>query len=517
MSEMKPFDTEELIGRDVAQILSEQNREASGGEYERPEENGEAFVPRPRMPRSKPYTLISYLFVGLFLLLIAYMVYFQFAKRDEILRNPYNRRAYQMAQFMTRGRIISSDNEILAKTEYDGEGNEIRIYPYGRMFAHAVGYASNGRAGIESYANQDLLTSHEGIKERLLHELTGTKHAGDFVVTTLRTDLQRAAYEALGDRNGAVVALDPESGAVLAMVSKPDFDPNSIRENWDAITSDDTNSQLVNRATQGRYPPGSVYKIVTTLSYLRSNANAESFHYDCNGEITVDGHAYHCYNGTAHGEVDLERAFAKSCNCAYGTMGLELGGSALKRTSDDLLFNRKLPNDLISNPSSMNAGITTGDPELVQTAFGQGKTTVSPYHMALITAGIANEGRLMHPYMVESVQSAEGATVSKHRPSSYAQLMTASESEKLRTYMRKTVTDGTAGELSYEDYKAYGKTGTAEYGRGDGTIGAHAWFTGFAESESGSIVVTVLVEDGGSGSATAVPIARSVMNHWYYK
>lgn len=207
----------------------------------------------------------------------------------------------------------------------------------------------------------------------------------------MNADLQTTAYNSLGDRRGAVVALEPSTGKILALVSKPDFDPNTISENWNTLVNDETNSSLLNRATMGQYPPGSTFKVVTALDYFRTRGSFNGFSFDCQGSITKENHTIQCYNGKVHGTEDFYTAFANSCNCAFAEIGTELGGASLLKTSEDLLFNKKLP--LTSyRKSSFTLNGSSGIPLIMQTAIGQGNTLVSPMHMALITSAIANDG-----------------------------------------------------------------------------------------------------------------------------
>ena len=170
-----------------------------------------------------------------------------------------------------------------------------------------IGYDSNGKSGLESEANFQLLTSHEFFLNQMKNEFLGRKNMGDTVISTLSANLQTTAYNALGDRRGAVVAMEPSTGKILAMVSKPDFDPNSIEENWEWLVSDETNSSLLNRATQGQYPPGSTFKVVTALDYFRKHGSFNGYSYVCEGSITKEDHTIQCYNGTVHCHAILSR------------------------------------------------------------------------------------------------------------------------------------------------------------------------------------------------------------------
>lgn len=466
--------------------------------------------------RNKEYTIISYFFVAIFLSLIGYMVYFNVAKREEILSSPYNTRQNQMEDRILRGSIVSADGQVLARTDTDEEGNETRVYPYGNMFAHVVGYDSHGKNGLEALANTSLMTSHNDYIDQVKNEIMEYKNPGDNVVTTLNTKLQETAYNALGGYNGAVVVMDPKTGAVLASVSKPDFNPNTLSADWDYLVSDSSNSSLLNRATQGAYPPGSVFKVVDALAYLRKNGTIDNFFYDCTGSITVDGHTIPCFGGEVHGNEDFTTAFAESCNTAFTQIGLDLGGSSLQKTAEDLLFNKKLPIPIDYTKSKFELGSTPGKPLLMQTSIGQGNTLVSPMHMALITSAIANDGKLMQPYYIDRIETVSGSKVKSTKPSVYKELMTESEAATLKNLMAEVVNRGTGTQLSGESYSAAGKTGSAEYYGSDGSIKTHSWFIGFSNVEDPELVVAVIAEGAGTGSSVAVPVAHEIFNAFYY-
>ena len=180
--------------------------------------------------------------------MMGYFAYFQFVKSEDFINSPYNKRQDLFARKVTRGEIISADGHILAETITDTDGTETRYYPYANMFAHVVGFSTNGKSGLESIANFNLLRSHTMTLEKVVNELQGEKNIGDNVVTTLNYDLQDTAYEALGKYDGAIVVMEPSTGKILAMVSKPDYDPNNIAEDWDELTAEDSESSvLLNR------------------------------------------------------------------------------------------------------------------------------------------------------------------------------------------------------------------------------------------------------------------------------
>lgn len=466
--------------------------------------------------KNREYTIVSYFFVLIFVSLIGYMAYFNIWERDAITSSPYNSRQNQAEDRIVRGSILSSDGQALAYTQVDDQGNETRIYPYGNMFAHVVGYEANGRNGLESLANSSLMSTHHEYVDRLKNEILELKNPGDNVVTTLNTRLQEVAYNALGGYNGAVVVMDPKTGAVLASVSKPDFDPNTVEANWDSLVNDSTNSSLLNRATQGAYPPGSIFKIVTALTYLREHGTLDDFSYNCTGSITQEGHTIPCIYGEVHGQVDFTTAFAESCNTAFVQMGLDLGADAIQETAEDLLFNQELPISLDYRKSTIDLKESEGIPFLMQSSIGQGTTLVSPMHMAMIVSAIANGGELMEPYYIDHVENDAGDVVKTTSPSTYKELMSESEAETLKNLMAEVVNSGTGTQLSGESYSAAGKSGSPEYEGSDGSIQTHSWFVGFSNVEDPDLVVAVIAEGAGTGSKVALPIAHEIFNAYYY-
>ena len=326
--------------------------------------------------------------------MIGYLIYFDGIKSDDFINSPYNTRQDSFSDRVVRGKIMSADGQVLAQTNVSEDGTETRNYPYSNVFSHVVGYDSNGKSGLESEANFTLLTSHSFFLTQLKNEFLNTKNTGDTVISTLNANLQNVAYNALGDRRGAVVVIEPSTGKRLVEVSKPDFDPNTIAQNWQTLVNDENDSSLLNRATNGAYPPGSTFKVVTALDYFRTKGTFEGYNYLCEGSITLEDHTIHCYHNTVHGQEDFYSAFANSCNCAFASIGVDLGGASLRRTAEDLLFNKSLPLNAYRT-SSFSLDKKSVTPLIMQTAIGQGNTLVSPMHMALITCAISNDGVLM--------------------------------------------------------------------------------------------------------------------------
>lgn len=459
--------------------------------------------------------MITYSFLAIFVCLMGYFTYFQFVKSEDFINSPYNKRQDLFARSVTRGEIRSADGKILAETITDREGNETRRYPYGSMFSHVVGYSQNGKSGIESQANFYLLRSNTFFLEKTVKELQGEKSPGDNVVTTLNYDLQATAYDALGNYDGAVVVMEPSTGKILAMVSKPDFDPNNIVQDWEELISEENDSSvLLNRATQGLYPPGSTFKIVTTLAYMQEHPDYDSYSYDCEGEFTVDNYTIHCYGNKRHGTESLKDAFTNSCNSAYASLGLKLDVGRFQTLCETLLFNRPLPAKIEYSKSKFVLSGTDGAASVMGTAIGQGKTVVTPFHMALITSAIANDGTLMTPYVVDHTENVKGDVLEHYEPEEYGSLLPAKDAAVLQDYMRSVVETGTGKKLNGQNYEASGKTGSAEFSSASDS--SHSWFVGYAHREGKEdIAVSVIVEDSGVGSEYAVPVAKQIFDAYY--
>lgn len=446
--------------------------------------------------------------------MIAYLVYFQVFRSDSVISDPHNPRLDLYEERVIRGDILSGDGVVLAESSTGEDGSQTRNYPYGRMFAHAVGYVNNGKGGIESEYNFQLLRSHSFFLTQLFNDLKDEKSQGDSVVTTLNYEVQEAAYQALGDNDGAVVVLEADTGKILGMVSKPDFDPNTLAEKWDSIVSDDSSTVLLNRATSGLYPPGSTFKIFTTLEYIHENPGYyNDYSFDCEGELTVGDSQIHCYHNAVHGQQNLIQSFANSCNTSFANIGLSLNIDRFSELLDSMLFNQNLPGSVSGKASRFSLTSGDGTGKIMQTAIGQGDTLVTPLHMALVAAAIDNDGAVMKPYLVDHIENDNGTVVRRFRPSEYGKIMSAEDAGIMQNFMSEVVADGTATALSGQSYSAAGKTGSAEY---DSEGNSHGWFVGYASKEGyRDIAIAVIVEDGDSGSKSAVPVAKAVFDRYF--
>ena len=505
----------------------------NGGPAGKPESNpyADPVINAARLERAekekKAARLHIIFFAVLFAVLFGWMCFYftQTAIEDrvELFDNDYNKRDELLETKIRRGSIYASDSETLlasTQTQLDDNGNvvQVRSYPFGRVYAHAVGYSLMGGSGLEEYFKYDLLHSNLPLSEKVRYD--GKESAderlypGNNLITTLDPDLQQACYDAMENYEGAVIVTEPATGRILAMISKPDFDPNDIEYDWDDLISDNESGTLLNRVTQGLYPPGSTFKIVDCIDLLQENPGIdEDYSFNCTGVFEQNGESIHCYEYEVHGEIDLKESFAHSCNSSFANLGVnEISPDTMTDTLRTLLFNSKLPYDLPYVRSSINMPDTLSTEGIMQMSIGQGTTAMTPLHLNMITSAIANGGVLMKPHLVDELHDARGRLLRTFDPEEYGSLMPEETALKLTEYMRAVVTDGTAGKLSGRDYEAAGKTGSAEF---DNNKSSHAWFTGFAPADDPEICVTVLIEGRGMGSSYAVPVAGQIFDAYF--
>ncbi|MCR5202443.1 MAG: penicillin-binding protein 2 [Lachnospiraceae bacterium] len=473
-------------------------------------ENGENIR---KNKRANPYIImVTYAFVLLFLGMIAYLSYFMIFQSKEKINNPYNTRYTILNKRIIKGSIKSADGKRLAYTKEDMDGNIERIYPYKNMYAHVVGREKNTMTGIEKAYCYPLLTSDINPLTKLVNDFKGVKNPGDNVITTLNHKLQKVAYEALGNNRGAVVAIEPSTGKILAMVSKPDYDPNTVDKNWDSLVkADDDSSALLNRATQGQYPPGSTFKVLTAIEYLIENSSTYAeYNYNCKGTANFGEDAdMKCYGSEVHGNVNLAKSLAESCNCSFANIGLNIDMDRLVTLAERFGFNKGLMADYEYKSSKISVTSKSSTAEKIETAIGQGKTLVTPLQNAMVAATIANKGVMMKPYLVDSIVNDNGTVVKQYKEKKNGKVISESVSEEIGQYMCQVTDYGTARSLSSLPYKVAGKTGTAEY---DSKGSSHAWFIGYAPYKNPKIAISIVVESSGTGSQYAVPIAQSMFS-----
>lgn len=442
----------------------------------------------------------------LFLSLIIFLTYFQAFRAQTIVRNPYNRRLWEREEQTVRGNIYDRNGVILAETLVN-EGQITRTYPQNRLYSHIVGYSHRqyGRSGLESQYNEDLLGyTSEGAVARIRDRITGEMYKGNHLYLTLNHQIQQKAEELLRGKTGSIVALNPSTGEVLALVSKPDFNPNRLIEDWTSLV-DNPQSPLLNRGISGLYPPGSTYKVVITSAVLEAgNIDAD---YDCLGSINVDGYILTDLGGRGHGPVDLWGSLMVSCNTNFARMALELGDARIREISRRFKMAGNLNADFNIQGSRFPYGQTMTETEIAAVAIGQGKLLVTPIHMALIAATIANEGYMVEPRIIKEIVSPEGRTVGQMTINQES-IISPDDANLIKQIMQATVDDGTGRNAQIAGIKVAGKTGTAENPQGE----SHAWFIAFAPVDEPQIAVAVLLEnEGATGGAAAAPIARELI------
>lgn len=462
---------------------------------------------------NKSIIVSTLIFVITFIAMAGYLIYFNLTQAESIINNSYNKRQGVLSRRTIRGSILSDDKTKLAVTNVDDDDNETRYYPYSGLFSHTIGYLNNGGYGLESLYGYYMLHSNQNFFEQIGNDLSGNRNTGDNVVTTLNVGLQKACYDALGSNRGAVIVMEPSTGKILAMVSKPDFDPNTLAANWSQITGEGSDSVLVNRATQGLYPPGSTFKLITMLEYLREHKNDYGqYHYICDGTYELGNNTINCVRTTAHGDVDLFSSLAVSCNCSFINIGLSLDLDRYKKTAEKMLFNKELPTNLEYNKSRFVLNGESSEWDIAQTSFGQGKTVITPFHLALITCTIANNGTLMEPYLVSSVESTNGMTVKKFKEEKYDTLITEKEASLLKKGMEQVVKDSFSWLFGGVEYTLAAKSGSAQYG----TEGyEHSLYASFSPADNPEIAVVAVVEGGPQRNTTAAEVTKQIYDYYY--
>jgi peptidoglycan glycosyltransferase len=472
--------------------------------------------------------------IALLGLLAAALTYHQTIAADDYREDLRNPRALARAG-APRGRMITADGVVVAESvpAPDDPGRLVRVYPGGETFAHVTGYSTEvfGNTALEARRNDDLASADDrSLRARLLRTLGDDLGASD-VHLTIHSDLQEAAAAALGDQRGAVVALDPATGAVLAMVSAPSFDPNSLvgsegLEVGAALTAD-RDDPLLNRATAGLFPPGSTFKLITAAAGLDSEFVTPETRLPDSAELALPGSTSTITNfdGGVCGDgtfVTLERALAISCNTAFADLGMRLGAAALVETAEKAGWNARIPFDLVTATSTAPPAEVLDDdlPAIAQTALGQRDVRATPLQMALVAAAVANGGVVMKPHLVESVVGPVGGIVDRAQPEQWRRATTEDVANALGRMMQAVVTDGSGWRAQIPGLAVAGKTGTAEVPGAAPDV----WFVAFAQTSSDSagtqIAVAVVVEEGGSagedgtGGTVAAPVAAQVLEAW---
>lgn len=478
-----------------------------------------------RLNRQAMVTTI--IFSLIFVFMLGYYVKFVVKDAPTVISSSKNGRIKEQAKKVVRGTIFAKDGEELAYTDTNGTDedfeDDVRCYPYGKVFAQVIGYTTKGFTGLEDVCNYDLVMPKTNALKQIQDDFTGKVLRGCNVNTTLDVDLQKTAYNALGDFKGGIIAMDPDTGAVFVSASKPSYNPENLEENWEKLNKK-SDAPFMNRSTQGTYMPGSVFKIVTALAYMRQDKHYNKYNFLCQGVTSFDNFKLECYHGNVHGNENLEEAFANSCNGAFASMGLEIETDIFNQTAEDLLFNNPLPlSDLKTTTTSY---VKSGSFELdessekynnyyvAETSIGQQDVLVSPAQMVLISSAIANNGIMMKPYLISSVVTDDGSVVKEVKQSEAKTLMTKKEAKQLTKYMAAVCDYGTAKIFTSSDYKAYGKTGTADLSSaGDGNV--NSWFVGFAKKGGKKLAIAVVLENINDSDGSAKDCAKKVFDRYF--
>lgn len=448
--------------------------------------------------------VLAVIWISALLLTGAYLIGLYETQGERLAAHPRNPRIAAAENSILRGGIYARDGEPIAQA---GAGLGERVYLGPKSLSHVVGYAHPryGKPGLEAAFDRVLV----GLEPRpgILRVLWSRGVAqGNSIELTIDLSVQRAAERAMQGVRGAAVVLDPRSGEVLAQVSSPWFDANRLDESWQSLSQSKA-SPLLDRATSGRYPPGSTLKPFIAAVGLESGVVSRSTKYTCTGGISVDGQVIRDYGGEAHGEVDLARAIAVSCNSYFADLGIRLDPMDLVRGAEEFLLTRSDFYDLQLARPEFPGVSKLGEGARAQVSIGQGSVAVTPIHMALLAAAVANGGVIMRPHLVRRIISPEGRTLKTFRPREIARPMSSRIARQIADGMKDAVRYGTAKGAAIPNVEVAGKTGTAENPRGQ----PHAWFIGYAPADDPRAVVAVVVENGGSGGAVAAPRARDIL------
>jgi len=443
---------------------------------------------------------------------------------EDIQQQTDNKRPLFKAQQIERGRITAGDGTLIARSVREGQGASrqfVREYPTSDLFAHPIGYSfiEQGSVEFEKFHN-DELTGENSEFTSLLDELRGREQTGNDVATSLDPTAQQTAFDLLAGRPGAVVAIEPDSGRVRAMVSQPSYDPNLVPDQLTELNAD-LGSPLLNRSTQGQYPPGSTFKLVTAAAALDSGNIDLDTTIDAPASLTVQGQPLSNSGGSAFGEIGVTTALTNSVNTFFAKLGRRVGEDTLYQYMDRFGFNQKpdidLPSDALSVSGVFDGGelLKAGEGvDISRIAIGQERLLATPIQMAEVAATIANDGDLMKPRIWDRVTDADGRSVDTMEPSRQSEVMSEETAAQLTEAMRAVVDEGTGTAAALSGIDVAGKTGTAEVpGREDcAGLPNQAWFVGFAPADDPQIAVAATVEcTDGQGGTVAAPIAAGVM------
>jgi len=471
---------------------------------------------------NRPIVRLYGLVVLLFALLVAFTSRWTIFDAAALRSNPLNKRGLLEQERIARGRILAADGTVLARSTRGAEGTYEREYPKGEEFAHAIGYSYTdlGQSGLERFRNSALNGQTGTNLQTILDQLQGKRPQGDEVLTTLDPKAQQTAITALGERRGAVVALDPRDGAVKVMVSTPSFDPNKLlaRGAYARLTKDTQGRPLVNRAIQFGYAPGSTFKVVTATAAIDTGQFTPQSTLSGRNDILVSGVPLGNDNGESLGQITLTEALAKSVNTVWAQVAEKLGKQTMARYMTRFGFDRKPELDYPAEEMSASGEYlgekilspTSSHVDVGRMGIGQDKLAVVPLQMAEVAAAVADHGRLMAPHLTERIVDPDGRTVQRISPRTQSIVMKPASASAVTSMMEAVVNEGTGTEAQIPGVQVAGKTGTAE--TQIGTAINNVWFIAFAPAANPRVAIAVTLEQvPGQGASFAAPVAREVM------
>lgn len=468
-------------------------------------------------------TQISRLFlisVALFALLVGFSSRWSVFDAEQLRDDPKNKRDLVRSITVPRGVVRDADGGLLARSTREAGGQYVRTYPQGELFSHAVGYSylSLGQAGLERSRDEDL--SGRTVRlSGLLSQLAGGQRRGDEVVTTLRPAVQRAAVQGLAGKSGAVVALEPSTGKVLAMASSPSYDPNELSSSgvFRRLSRDDA-SPVLNRATQALLPPGSTMKVVTAAAALDSGRFDQNTTVDGSNGKQISGAPLNNFGGEDFGAVTLRQALTSSINTAYAQVAVSVGKDRMADYMERFGFGTDPPLDYPDGQMAPSGPYRNGKRIGVRSRFvdvgrlgiGQDTLLATPTQMAMVASAVANGGRLMRPRLTDRIVDPDGRVVERIRPDLYRRVMKTSTASELTSMMTDVVKEGSGTAAALQGISVAGKTGTAELNLSGLN---QPWFIGFAPAGSPKVAVAVTLDrvQGGIGGTVAAPVASRVM------
>ncbi|QQK07112.1 peptidoglycan D,D-transpeptidase FtsI family protein [Miniphocaeibacter halophilus] len=465
---------------------------------------------------NKKILIVFSFLVFLFLGLVLYMTYFQIAKAKDVSTGygkygQYNKRYWVDENKVKRGTVYDSQNNIVVETLKDSNGNNYRNFPFDDIYAPITGYSINGGSGLEKSFGKQLLNIKEDTPLSDLKKLVEKQDEGNNLVLTTNYKMQKVAMDLLENteaKKGSIVAMNPKTGAIYAMASYPSFNPNKVAENWDEIIADNESAVLLNRATQGLYVPGSVFKVVTATSILENTDKVESLVIKDEGKIKIGGLEISNIENMVNNRTDLEKALVKSSNVYFAKLAAELGADILRETVDKYYIGKEFEFDLPMYKSKNGYVDGIDDANIATTSFGQGDTLVTPLNMAMVMSTIANEGKMMQPFIVDQIISPDG-DITKTEPKVLSEVTTPEIANEILGDMVSVVRDGSKAYI--RGIKVAGKSGTAEIKNKDST---NDWFIAAAPADDPTIAVAVVLEDSGiGGDKSAGPLAKVMIQN----